>query len=121
MNTYETNVAIVLKKLNEVEYEQRVRDDEKSKGRKAKLFFSASIGDAVLPYWIETDIFSYSVTDFSAPLLNAAVNVVVFPFLRGLPFNIIIFLLIYQPLFLYAFCESDSLFATVRFFNITNI
>ncbi|MFG6363768.1 tyrosine-type recombinase/integrase [Schaedlerella sp.] len=26
MNTYETNVAIVLKKLNEVEYEQRVRD-----------------------------------------------------------------------------------------------
>lgn len=36
MNTYETNVAIVLKKLNEVEYEQRVRDDEKSKGRKAK-------------------------------------------------------------------------------------
>ena len=28
-------------------YERLSRDDEKSKGRKAKLFFSASIGDAV--------------------------------------------------------------------------
>ncbi len=28
MNTYETNVAIVLKKLNEVEYEQRVREPQ---------------------------------------------------------------------------------------------
>ena len=102
-----------------------IREDEShddiTNRRIARIFYSASIGDAVLPYWIETDIFSYSVTDFSAPLLNAAVNVVVFPFLHGLPFNIIIFLLIYQPLFLYAFCKSDSLFATVRFFNITNI
>ena len=28
-------------------YERLSRDDEKSKGRKAKLFFSASIGDAI--------------------------------------------------------------------------
>ena len=28
-------------------YERLSHDDEKSKGRKAKLFFSASIGDAV--------------------------------------------------------------------------
>ncbi len=47
-----------------------IREDEShddiTNRRKAKLFFSASIGDAVWPYWIETDIFSYSVTDFSA-------------------------------------------------------
>ncbi|MEH2935471.1 hypothetical protein [Acutalibacter sp. JLR.KK004] len=33
-------------------YERLSRDDEKSNRRKAKLFFSASIGDAVFAYWI---------------------------------------------------------------------
>ena len=71
MNTYETNVAIVLKKLNEVEYEQRVRDDEKSKGRKAKLFFSASIRDAVFLLLDSPDKF---VVDGNALFLSLIVN-----------------------------------------------
>ncbi len=98
-----------------------IREDEShddiTNRRIARLFYSASIGDAVLPYWIETDIFSYSVTDFSAPLLNAAVNVVVFPFLRGLPFNIIIFFAHIPASFLICFLQERQPFCNRPFFQ----
>ena len=50
-------------------YERLSHDDEKSKGRKAKLFFSASIGDAVFALLDSPDKF---VVDGNALFLTLA-------------------------------------------------